>query len=135
MDKRLVLLIDDDELMQAFYKDALAPYYYIRRALRGFRGIEAAKLETPDLVVVDIDMPEMNGFDFISAYRKATGLDTPFVVVSSYDNETFKSRAKALGVKLYLKKPVDDLHLVSAIETVFEMENAGLDTQKQQDVE
>jgi len=77
-------------------------------------------------------MPEMNGFDFISAYRKATGLDTPFVVVSSYDNEAFKSRAKALGVKLYLKKPVDDLYLASAIETVFEMENAGLDLQKQQ---
>jgi len=72
MDRRLVLVIHD-EFMQAFYGDALAPYYHIRRALRGFRGIEVAKLETRDLVIVDIDMPELNGFDFISAYRKATG--------------------------------------------------------------
>ena len=135
MDRRLVLVVDDDELMQEFYKDALAPYYHLRRALRGFRGIEVAKLETRDLVIVDIDMPELSGFDFISAYRKATGLDTPFVVVSSYDNEAFKSRAEALGVKLYLKKPVNDLHLVSAIETVFESEKPGLEIQKQQDVE
>ena len=129
--KRSVLIIDDDQFTVEAAREMLAPYYKLFFAIEAKTGLNIALRHQPDLILLDLKMPKLGGFEFIEAYRKAADDEMPFIVMSAHTGDEMKQRAKDLGVLYFIEKPLNPTFLPLAIEAIFE----GLDLQKQQGVE
>ncbi len=114
-----VLVVDDSALIHQMYKMVLMRYQcVIIDALNGQDGLD--KLEkNPDanLILLDINMPMMNGLEFIKKLKGLGKYDhIPIVIVSTEGKEEDTMRGLALGAKGYVKKPFQpsDLHTLIA---------------------
>jgi two-component system, chemotaxis family, chemotaxis protein CheY len=104
-----VLVAEDSQLMQLYYRQVLQGMSGIQFAVVR-NGQEAltfiAKKGTPDLVVLDINMPVMDGLEFLDNYRGSNpGTPSPVVVISTEGREDDVKRALAAGASAYLTKP------------------------------
>ena len=71
----LILVVDDDVQSRQLYVSLLTPFgHQVIEAHDGKEGLEQAQLRTPDLIISDILMPTMNGYEFVSALRKDPSL-------------------------------------------------------------
>jgi len=129
--KRSVLIIDDDQFTVEAAREMLAPYYKLFFAIEAKTGLNIALRHQPDLILIDLKMPKLGGFEFIEAYRKAADDEMPFIVMSAHTGDEMKQRAEDLGVLYFIEKPLNPTFLPLAIEAIFE----GLDLQKQQSAE
>lgn len=88
--------------------------------MRAEEGLEEAKKAKPDLILLDVILPTMNGFEFLEKLRKEPGLDkTPVVILSNLSDDSDKERARSLGVLAYLVKADFSLSEIStAIEAI-----------------
>lgn len=119
--KRTVLCIDDDSFTLAHLKDSLSDYYNLIFAIDPDVGFELAIKKRPDLILLDLNMPNMNGFELADMTSKLSlTKDIPVVFLSAFASEEIKSRANSLGAAAFLSKPVDPEHLAATLETVFE---------------
>lgn len=119
MSKKTVLLVDDDLVTLDRLKLALRPYYEVIRALQPKDGLTLAHNCNPDLIVLDISMPKMSGFDFIENFRRDADpefVDTPFILLSSFKSVQYIARAKELGVAHFLQKPIEEEGILLALE-------------------
>jgi two-component system chemotaxis response regulator CheY len=115
----LVYLIDDDaqhrsvvgRLMREFGLRVVGEAGDGREALRALDGVR------PDLIVTDCQMPQMDGISFARALR-ATGNDTPLIMLSGQHCEEVVSAAIDAGVNCFVAKPVDPRLLADAIRMV-----------------
>lgn len=117
-----VLVVDDSPSEMAKFRELLSKHdFEIIEANNGELGCQLAIDEQPDVVLMDIVMPEMNGFQ---ATRKiAKGKETshiPVVIVSTKNQETDRVWGKRQGAKAYLTKPLTEAELLDAIRSVME---------------
>ena len=113
-----ILLVEDDKalrMMTTFYLESQG--YKVEAVENGRFAIEAFDANLPDLIVSDIAMPEMNGFELLEGIRKReAGAGMPFLFVSAFSENESVARARRLGVDDYLFKPFDVQDLRDAIE-------------------
>ena len=118
--KRL-LVIDDAALVRAYYRQALEPGgFLVDEAFNGIEGLEKALISPYDLVVVDVNMPKMDGLTFVHRLRETREIAClPVLMTSTLDRDRDIAAARAAGVNLYLVKPVSeaDLRLFAGIMT------------------
>ncbi len=117
-----VLVVDDSPSEMAKFRDLLSKHdFEIIEANNGEQGVAMATEHLPDIVLMDIVMPEMNGFQ---ATRKITRGKTtshiPVVMISTKNQETDRVWGKRQGAKAYLCKPVDETELLATIRTAME---------------
>ncbi len=115
-----ILVIDDSPSEMAKFREILTKNNFtILEATNGERGIQLATEHVPDLILMDVVMPEMNGFQ---ATRKITRNKTtahiPVVIVSTKDQETDRVWGKRQGAKEYLTKPFQEADLLEIIRSV-----------------
>ena len=110
-----VLVIDDSATTRLFYRATLeSAGFGVGEAANGLEGLEKAMLEPFDLVIVDINMPKMDGFAFLSELRRREGVrDLPALVVSTQKRDDDRRRAHAAGANAYVVKPIDPRELVA----------------------
>ena len=85
----------------------------------GAAGVEAAKANLPDLILMDVVMPNLNGFQATRAISKeATTAHIPVVLVTTKDQETDKVWGMRQGAKAYITKPFTELQLVEVINSL-----------------
>ena len=83
----------------------------------GAAGVEAAKIEKPDLILMDVVMPNLNGFQATRAISKEpTTAHIPIVLVTTKDQETDKVWGMRQGAKAYVTKPIKEEDLVKALQ-------------------
>ena len=76
----------------------------------------------PDLVITDLNMPEMNGFEFLEAFRNIEGCKkVPVLMLTTESNPEMKQQGKALGLTGWIEKPFNPSKLQSAIERVLKL--------------
>lgn len=115
---RKVLYIDDDAdmhwIVSAFINSS---HRQVVCAENGKVGLEIAKNLYPDLIISDLNMPQMNGYDLLKELRKdpATA-KIPFIFLTSDCEPEKYQKAMNLGAKRYLNKPVDFEELVKIVE-------------------
>ena len=84
----------------------------------GAAGVEAAKRELPDLILMDVVMPNLNGFQATrSISREATTKHIPVIIVTTKDQETDKVWGKRQGARAYITKPFSDTELSQVISS------------------
>lgn len=110
-----ILIVDDDRINTAIIKFSLSERGYdVSFADDGDKGILKVQKETPDLIVLDVQMPNMNGFEFVNELKSFQGMDmTPVIMLTA--NETMEEMFKLEGVKAYFVKPIDPPKLIEKI--------------------
>ena len=114
MTQYTILVIDDDEDIRQFLKRTLetAGGYTVLTAGNGRDGIKQARKKLPDLVLLDIMMPGLDGFDVLKRLKSDyKTMSIPVVILSSETSEEIKVKGASLYSDLYLTKPItrDDL--------------------------
>lgn len=112
-----ILIVDDSPTETFRFREMLLRNgHAVLEATNGADGVAVTLAEKPDLVLMDVVMPGMNGFQ---ATRQITrGADTsqiPVVIVSTKDQETDRVWGRRQGAKEYLTKPVDEAELMQVI--------------------
>jgi len=104
--RKRILVTDDSITVREVQKELLAGKgYEVRTAVDGLDGYHTAREEDFDLIITDIDMPRMNGFEFVSKIRNDDRLkNIPVVVVSYKDREEDRIRGLEVGANYYLTK-------------------------------
>lgn len=112
-----ILVIDDDAGIQEFLQIALeADGYEVIIAQDGKEALELLALSTPDLIIFDLMMPRINGYDFVKALEEqGKRLTQPLLLVTA--DAQAKAKAALLGVDTYLLKPFDLQDLVDAVDS------------------
>jgi CheY-like chemotaxis protein len=112
-----ILTIDDQTLILLSVEKRLREMGYdVRTADTGEAGIKAFKSFNPDLVLVDINMPDMTGLDVVEQIKKLKKRKTPILVMSGNTNEDVIMKGFDLGVDDYMKKPVSLNEMVARIK-------------------
>jgi two-component system, OmpR family, alkaline phosphatase synthesis response regulator PhoP len=112
-----ILIVDDNETNRDILHTRLSLYGYdLKQACDGEEALAAAKEHLPDLILLDIMMPEMDGFEFIRAFRKES--ETPVILLTAKLEESDKVIGLELGADDYITKPFGMRELVARIHTV-----------------
>lgn len=108
--KKRILLIDDDVFFQTFYATHLtAEGYEVQTALNGGEGLGKIKFFQPDIVLLDLIMPEKDGFEVLKTMKKDPLLkQIPVLVFSTLGQEKEIEEAKNLGAAGYINKGLSD---------------------------
>ena len=101
---KTILVADDKANIRNLVRDYLeAENFRVVIASNGREALYAARQEKPDLILLDIMMPELSGYDFIKAYRKES--ETPIILLTAKLDETDKVLGLELGADDYVTKP------------------------------
>ncbi len=111
MDKsKSVLVVDDASLVRLYYRSILeGAGYRVEEALNGLEALEKLLSISPDLLIVDINMPHMDGLTFLGLLRqKARPMSSiPALVTSTESRAVDFAAARNAGANYYLAKPID----------------------------
>ena len=116
---RTVLLIEDNEQNRYLLTFLLERNgYVVRVANDGPSGLDLAAAETPDVILLDIQLPTMHGYDVARALRRIDALAaTPIIAVTSYAMAGDREKSLEAGCSGYIEKPIDPDTFVTQIET------------------
>jgi putative two-component system response regulator len=121
MDKKTILVIDDAPSNLILLNNLLCKDYRVRVANSGSRGIKLALVDdAPDLILLDVVMPELNGFevcDVLKKNRKTRHI--PIIFLTTLYQEEEVQRGLALGAADFISKPVSAQQLAIKIEACF----------------
>jgi signal transduction histidine kinase/DNA-binding response OmpR family regulator len=114
-----ILIVDDDDSIRSLLQQELGDAgYSIEEARNGKEALAAVRQQRPDLIILDIMMPEMNGFDVAAVLKNdPQTMDIPIIVLSIVQDKT---RGFRIGVDRYLTKPIDTGLLFSEIGSLLE---------------
>ncbi len=112
-----ILVVDDKSNVRTLVREYLTEQgFLVATAENGQMALYAARQEKPDLILLDIMMPEMDGYEFIRIFRKET--DTPVILLTARLEESDKVVGLELGADDYITKPFGMRELVARIHTV-----------------
>lgn len=118
---RRVLVVDDAVTVRAYTRQVLeADGFAVEEAVNGIEGLERALSNPPDLLVVDVNMPKMDGYTMLRAVRREESLRAiPALMVSTEAKEADRQKALVAGANWYLVKPArpDTLTLAARLLT------------------
>jgi two-component system cell cycle response regulator DivK len=115
---RTILLIEDNEQNRYLLTFLLEQHgYRVMSAADGARGIEAAKTFLPSLILLDIQLPTMDGYAVARALRQNASLcDVPIVAVTSYAMPGDQEKALEAGCTGYIEKPINPQTFIEEME-------------------
>ncbi|MEO7762230.1 MAG: response regulator [Casimicrobiaceae bacterium] len=114
--RKRILVVDDASLVRLFYRDALqGAGFEVEEAMNGIEALEKLLTIPIDMMIVDINMPQMDGFTFLRAVRsrELPLAATPALMTSTESAPHDFAAARAAGANFYLVKPVTRDELVS----------------------
>ena len=113
-----ILVVDDDPTTINIISHFLQKEnYLVRTSNSGVDGLKKAFQETPDLILLDVMMPDLNGFQFLSIYRKdEENARTPVVILSSLSEEADVLKGLEIGAVDYITKPFSPQVLIAKIK-------------------
>jgi PAS domain S-box-containing protein len=114
----LILIVDDDRHSRQLFVSLLTPFgHQVIEASDGKQGLEQARTRNPDLIISDILMPTMNGYEFVSTIRNFPALDKVPVIFhsASFLDREARSLGAACGVSLFIMKPCEPEHALSIV--------------------
>lgn len=112
-----ILIVDDDEMVRIAINELLRPEgYEVHLASSGSEALERLDQEGYDLLMLDIIMPEMNGFELCKRIREKEGYgETPIVFLSAKSREEDRVQGIEAGANLFLSKPISPDKLLGII--------------------
>ena len=116
-EKHRILAIDDSPLLRRAFSDILGKDYELFVEYNGERGIESAKENSPAIILLDIVMPGMNGFEVLSALKADPKTKhIPVIFITGDDSTASKEKGYLLGAADYIEKPLAEIVVRKRVE-------------------
>jgi len=113
-----ILIIDDEKINIIALAHFLKPQYDITVATDGLSGLEAAEKHEPDIILLDIMMPDMNGFEVISRLKESEATKKiPVIFITGLNNAEDEEKGFSLGAADFIAKPFSKSIVKSRIDT------------------
>ena len=126
-EKRSILAIDDDPVVLRVLSALLASSYDLRISKSAMEATLLMVQTQPDLILLDIEMPDISGFEFLHTIKKNPKfMNIPVVIVSSHHEEEFANHAKNSGASGVVAKPINKEDLLNKINYAFEHPSKSL---------
>ncbi len=118
MSKKVLIIEDNDDIRENVIEILELAGYQVFSAANGKTGVELALHDTPDIILCDIMMPEMDGYGvlYLLSKRPET-VAVPFIFLTAKAEHFDRRKGMEMGADDYLTKPFDDMELLSAIES------------------
>ncbi len=116
MTKRILVVDDEKKIVEIVKAYLEREGFKVTTAFDGRAALDSARRQHPDLIVLDLMLPEISGFDVCRALRKES--DVPIIMLTARDESTDKIVGLELGADDYVTKPFDPKELVSRIKAV-----------------
>ena len=115
-----ILVVDDDKQIVDFYRKLLLREgYEVAEAYDGEEALQKVASEKPDIVILDLIMPKLNGFDVLQTIRdKYRDKWIPVIIVSGNTELQSVKKGYSMEANHYLTKPLDAEHLLNGIQTM-----------------
>ena len=129
MDKRnKILIAEDDEMIRKIIDEVIGDDHDLIMAEDGTKAIEMAKTHLPDLILLDVMMPELNGFDVCKEIRATQNLSKTIIIMLTAlsDKDSEKTGLKA-GADDFLTKPFNPVELRTRIKLMFRLRDRLLE--------
>lgn len=112
-----ILIVDDNAANLQLLVAALEDDYTVRAAISGKLALDSARQQAPHMVLLDVMMPEMNGFDVCQAFQADPNLKAiPIIFISGISDQLSTQEIKAVGAVDFLTKPIDLRQLFAKIK-------------------
>jgi two-component system chemotaxis response regulator CheY len=108
--QKTILVVDDASLVRLYYRSTLEQAgYRVDEALNGIEGLEKLLTTAVDLLIVDVNMPQMDGLTFLAKLRAKEGpiASIPALITSTESGDQDFEAARAAGANFYLVKPIE----------------------------
>ncbi|OUR97933.1 hypothetical protein A9Q84_06980 [Halobacteriovorax marinus] len=118
-----ILVVDDSMVIRKMIKNSLQKEgHEIHQAENGQEGFELFAAHSFDLIITDINMPIMNGFEFSEKVRASSGTscDIPIIVLSTEFSDEVKERGRNIGINAWMVKPAEEEKLLKAVAFLIE---------------
>ncbi len=112
-----ILIVDDDELVLIALGELLRPQgYNVQTLSSGLEALRSLERESFDLMILDVVMPEMSGFELCKRIREKEGFkETPIVFLTAKSRDEDRTQGLEAGANLFLSKPISPGKLLSLI--------------------
>lgn len=115
--KPTILIIDDDEGIQAIVRARLESNgYSVISALDGHQGLKIVREKKPDLILLDVLLPTINGFQVCWYIKSVEKIDIPIIMLTALNEPRDVKQAKELGADDYIKKPYHSSELLEKVK-------------------
>jgi DNA-binding response OmpR family regulator len=123
--KKKILIIDDEVLNRAILEDYLSDFgYEIYMASNGSEGVDMLAKTSPDLVLLDIKMPDKDGFQTLEEIKRSPGFaNIPVLFISALNRSNLKVKGLELGAEDYITRPFDKAELLARIRAALRRTN------------
>ena len=123
MSQKILVIEDNAQNLYLIHFLLESNGYTVLEAENGIIGIQKAKEEKPDIILLDIQLPEMDGYEIARILRSTPGIDTiPIIAVTSYAMAGDKERILAAGATDYIEKPINPATFVDQIKVHFKIQ-------------
>ena len=123
--KKTILLIEDEPHIVLGLRDALEfEGFRVVAAARGREGVTLARSETPDAIILDLMLPDMNGYAICEEIRRLDGV-VPIIMLTARSQESDKIRGLDAGADDYLTKPFSVNELIARMRAIFRRAQRG----------
>ena len=123
--RQTILIVDDTPQNLTLLGELLLPYYRVRAANSGERALRAAAAQSPDLILLDVMMPEMDGYQVLARLRAdPVTAGIPVIFVTAMDSSADEEQGLALGAVDYITKPINPAITLARVRTHLELKQA-----------
>jgi two-component system cell cycle response regulator DivK len=124
---RTVLLVEDNVHNRAIFAGILAHYgYVVKEATNGVEAVEMAGSVAPDLIIMDLSLPVMDGWEATRRIKADPGLQRiPIIALTAHAMAGDEARARDAGCDGYLAKPMSPKKVVAAVQRMLEERGRG----------
>ncbi len=112
-----ILIVEDDKVLSETIKQIIQDDYEVHQEYDGISGLFSAKLKIYDLIILDLMLPEMSGYDVLAELRKEK-IITPVLILTARDDVHDKVKGLNFGADDYLVKPFESEELLARISAI-----------------
>jgi two-component system, OmpR family, alkaline phosphatase synthesis response regulator PhoP len=122
-----ILIVDDDPHVRMLLKETLEEFedkgVKLLTADNGEEGIESIRTEKPELVILDVTMPGMSGFEVCNTVKNVLGMKGIYIIMlTANTKEVDRQKGKDVGADIYMTKPFDPIEVFEKVAEVLEMD-------------
>ncbi|HEY6438046.1 MAG TPA: response regulator, partial [Ignavibacteriaceae bacterium] len=122
IDKTIVLIVEDNPDVRDYIEDGLKEIYHVEEAANGEQGLRKAQKYIPDLIVSDVMMPKMDGYEMTRKLRQDEKTShIPIILLTAKSDRDSKLEGLGLGADAYLTKPFDTQELLVRIKNLIDI--------------
>lgn len=116
-----IVAVDDSAIILKMLEKVLGEKYEMHAFVSGTRALQYLKDRTPDLIILDIDMPEIDGYEMLKRIKERGHLtEVPVIFLTSNNDKTHVVKAVAGGARDYVVKPIDEDVLLEKVHLLLD---------------